>query len=123
MGIIRPQNVMITASGNVYKHLLKSGYNVTYQEKINVDIDDLTNGSNAIVAIRCDYCGTIFYKPYGKYNKLAKCACKNCKGERVSDGLNAKTPRAGDRFGKLTFIERNLAMEKELKLCNGGRSV
>lgn len=65
------------------KYYLDKGYTFTHiGEEFDVAIQDLTNGSHAMVDVSCDYCGKIVQKRYMTYlkqhhDKFGDC-CKEC---------------------------------------------
>ena len=101
MGIIYPQKVVVSASGGLYKHLLNLGYQAKYREKITVDVEHLMLNSNAIVWVKCDFCGDLFQRSFSHSNKLPKTACFKCKGNYTSatrvEMLTAKQQQYHDK--------------------------
>ena len=62
--------------------------------KILVKTEDLTNGSHALVQVRCDYCGKILSRPYKEYirchdNELGDC-CHSCEGVKFKRTIQEK---------------------------------
>ena len=74
-------------------------------QTIEVNINDLQEGSSAIVEVRCDYCGNIIHKKYKDYIKAHKIhdsdACKMC-SSRKNKQINITNNRKGKRFVDLT---------------------
>lgn len=74
-------------------------------QTIEVNINDLQEGSSAIVEVRCDYCGNIIHKKYKDYIKAHKIhdsdACKMC-SSRKNKQINIINNRKGKRFVDLT---------------------
>lgn len=70
--------------GNTKKHYETLGYHFTkIGDEFEVDVMDLTRGSEEKVEVQCDYCGSIVIKPYKVYLKnhdeiLGDC-CKHCR--------------------------------------------
>lgn len=62
--------------------------------KILVKTEDLTNGSHALVQVRCDSCGKILSRPYKEYirchdNELGDC-CHSCEGVKFKRTIQEK---------------------------------
>ena len=62
--------------------------------KILVKTEDLTNGSHALVQVRCDYCDKILSRPYKEYirchdNELGDC-CHSCEGVKFKRTIQEK---------------------------------
>lgn len=62
--------------------------------KILVKTEDLTNGSHALVQVRCDYCGKILSRSYKEYirchdNELGDC-CHSCEGVKFKRTIQEK---------------------------------
>lgn len=81
------------------KHYVDLGYKFTkMKDEFEVDIKDLTKGSQAIVQIKCDYCGKIFESRWDSFNRLKQkdvvnkdcCGDKNCTGKKSQETLLAK---------------------------------
>lgn len=67
------------------KHYTDLGYNFTnMKDKFDVLIKDLTKGSQAIIKVKCDYCGKIFEEKWDTFNRLKKkdVINKDCCGEK-----------------------------------------
>ena len=79
MGIIYPQKVVVSAAGNLYKHLLDLGYQAKYRQKIEIDIEHLMPNSKIKVWMKCDFCGKEFKRKFSPSNKQLKTSCSNCK--------------------------------------------
>lgn len=68
-------------NSKVHKHYVELGYKYTKMgEEFTVAVKDLTQGSNARVQVKCDYCGEIYETKYCNYlkrhkNILQKDAC------------------------------------------------
>lgn len=59
------------------KYYEKKGYVYTAMgEKFEILVEDLTKGSNAVVEVKCDYCGKIFNIPYVNFLKGRKSGLK-----------------------------------------------
>ncbi|MGM7720568.1 zinc-ribbon domain-containing protein [Metabacillus sp. Hm71] len=71
-------------------------------DEFEVDISDLSSGSNEIIKYKCDYCGEIKEKIFHSYNvsrkKLQKDSCnmKFCKNKKKSEYLSSKPVPAGE---------------------------
>lgn len=79
------------------KHYTDLGYDYTKMgDSFFVDVNDLTDGSNVVVDIKCDYCGKIFQRQwYGvislrKKTLTSKDCCKDCCELKASDSINAR---------------------------------
>lgn len=92
MGIIYPQNVCVSAAGDLYQHLLQLGYAVKYREKIEINVEHLMPRSSAFVLVRCDFCGDIFSRSYAHIDKSSKISCAKCKGRHVSESKIKSLP-------------------------------
>ena len=59
-------------------------------ELLSVPIEDLYEGSNAIVKVQCDYCGRIYTSPYSyvflNRENINKDCCRKCIPKKISDG-------------------------------------
>ena len=84
------KTVEIKWNSKIKKHYVDKGYTFTKMgESVVVNVNDLTNGSTAIVRVKCDYCGNEYNKPGNRYitehNGLIKkdCCCK-CKKFKIS---------------------------------------
>lgn len=100
MGLILPQKVKIKWTGNTRKHYESKGYVYTKNlDEFDVNVEDLTNGSMAIVNVKCDYCDNIvsmIYKEYYKKHKNKPYCCKDClQHKRIQK----------DENGNITYIE------------------
>ncbi len=72
MGIIYPQKVVVSAAGDLYKHLLNLGYQIKYRQKIEIDIEHLMPNSKIKVWMKCDFCGNEFKREFSPSNKQPK---------------------------------------------------
>lgn len=87
------KTVEIKWNPKIKKHYVDKGYTFTKMGKpVVVNVNDLTNGSAAIVRVKCDYCGNEFNKAWNRYitenNGVVKkdccCKCKKFKIQEVS---------------------------------------
>lgn len=69
----------------------------TMKDTFNVRVEDLSHGSNAIVEVKCDYCGNVFNTSWyiflhGRRNGLKKDCCSNpeCTGQKAADAMDMK---------------------------------
>lgn len=109
MGLILPQLVEVTLSGNRFEYFEKLGYKLSEHldsegrkryikgQKIIVHVLDLSEGSNSKVKIQCDCCGKIYERPYGSLknsyclDQIGKIFCKNCVRTEMSKyGINTQ---------------------------------
>lgn len=80
------KSVKIKATGFLVKK-----FKCKRNQIIEVEIKDLTNGSNSIVDVECDYCGIICHVVYREYFKQTKiinkycCKAKKCKSQKLKD--------------------------------------
>lgn len=79
------------------KHYVDLGYNFTKMgDKFDVDIKDLTDGSQSEIKIQCDYCGKIFYRKWYVHKKIKekeiidKDACCDCCEIKANNSINKK---------------------------------
>ena len=78
-------------------HFTKLGYKFTkMKDTFIVDVNDLTDGSQATVVVKCDYCGKVFTKTWERYKKENIKAiahtdcCNNCKKHKIIDTTKTK---------------------------------
>lgn len=72
------------------------GYNFTkMKDSFECKIEDLSKGSNALVEVKCDYCGKIYKMPYKTY--LNRCAdiinldsCTKCKSIKIKESIQKR---------------------------------
>lgn len=95
------KNAVIYVNNRNYKYYTDKGYiidryldkdkimRVKKGTKLVVDIEDLPLISNAMVEVKCDYCGEIITKTYRKMflerNKIEKDCCNNCKSKKTQE--------------------------------------
>lgn len=79
------------------RHYVDLGYEFTQMgDTFHVDINDLTVGSQAVVKLRCDYCGRIYDVPWYRYMKTKRSetlhvdACAMCCECKANDTIVAK---------------------------------
>ena len=71
--MIIDNTVKIKWNARNVKRLQNLGYTYTkINDEVDVKIEDLSNGSNALIHIKCDYCGTIFTRTYDTHMRLSK---------------------------------------------------
>lgn len=75
-------------------HYLSKGYKFTKMgDEFEVNIDDLTNGTNVSVDVKCDYCHKHYEKRWNRYlmenekSNIHKDACDNCKHIKVKESV------------------------------------
>lgn len=89
------KTVKLKWNSNVYKHYIDLGYKYTQMgDEFDVNVNDLTNGSHAIVTCKCDYCGNFFDIEWHTYNRLKKkknnldcCGDKKCTTIKANESL------------------------------------
>lgn len=76
------------------KHYVDLGYCFTkMKDEFDVRVEDLTNGSSAIVNVKCDYCGREFSTTWYEYLDSRKttasdcCSDPKCTGKKASESL------------------------------------
>ena len=67
------------------QNYISKGYTYTKMgDEFEIKIEDLPIGNEAMVEVKCDYCGDVYTTTYRKFNKnrnrseIKKDACKNC---------------------------------------------
>lgn len=86
--IVEDQYVDVKISKGNISYYKKRGYsNIKYGDVLNVNVNDLTEGSQIKVAVKCDYCGNIVFVKYRDYNhyKFDKYSCKHCRQKKTSE--------------------------------------
>lgn len=74
------------------KHYVELGYTYTKMgDEFDCKVEDLTNGSQARIEYKCDYCGNICNKSYYWYTKSREYIKKDC-----CDNENCTTQKAQD---------------------------
>ncbi|PEB50411.1 hypothetical protein CON65_20415 [Bacillus pseudomycoides] len=87
--IVKPQKVFVRACPNNYKRYLDMGKIPNNDMAFEVDVDELTPGSNVKVLVECDYCPdekkNTFHMKYSDYiknvvkaPKVKKAVCERC---------------------------------------------
>lgn len=66
------REVEIIPNGRMISYYKNKGYDAKYHQPLLVKIEDLSNGSKAMVEVQCDYCGAIKTIPYIDYLKSIK---------------------------------------------------
>lgn len=93
------KTVTINWNSKIKKHYVDLGYVYTkMRDPVEVDVADLTDGSNAIVKVRCDYCGRIFERAWythvliGKREAIHMDCCGNidCLQKKAKESVNEK---------------------------------
>lgn len=91
------QTAQLTWNPRIKRHYIDLGYTYTkMKDKFTVKVSDLTNSSNVIVDVKCDYC----QKPYKKYwyhykienekEIIHKDCCNECKKHKIQETAIAK---------------------------------
>lgn len=101
------------------KHYVDLGYEFTgMKNSFEVKVDDLTNGSQAYVTVKCDYCGNDYTTQWYIYLSLRKktvvkkdCCCK-CLERKAADsvkikyGSHSEMNKASDEKRRSTNLKR-----------------
>lgn len=91
--MIIDKTVKIKWNGRNKKRLQNLGYIYTkMNDEVEVKIQDLSNGSNTLIHIQCDYCGKIFTRTYDTHMRLCKkdVVHKDCCGNAECTSLKAE---------------------------------
>lgn len=102
------KEVEVNPSGKSIQYYRNLGYDAKYHEPLIVKVEDLQNGSHAMVEVLCDYCKkeifSVAYFDYVKETKLInKHACKNCRAEKIKE---ANIKKYGvDNASRLDYIK------------------
>lgn len=117
--IVSTQTITKWNSAN-RRHYLNYNYVFTkFNEELTVKVEHLTNYSNAIVLVECDYCGEKEFIPYVNYTSYMKksnvksysCYKYECRENKVIDGINLK-----QQLGILKKNDRGYWSYKENRL-------
>lgn len=113
MIITEKVKVKITNSNKV--HLELKGYIGSLKDEIEINVEDLSDGSHCLIEVSCDVCGntkTIMYKEYIKsFTKYEKYACSSkCAYEK-----NKKT--CLQKYGVESFSKTDKFKEKTENTC------
>lgn len=88
------KSVLLKWNSKIKKHYTDLGYVFTNMKDIfEVNTNDLTDGSSAIVNVKCDYCGKIYTKHWNHYiienkkSNINKDACFNCKHIKAKESV------------------------------------
>lgn len=81
---ITSKTVNVVPRGTAIKHYCERGYDAKHGVELEVKVEDLSNGSGALIETTCDYCGEP--KPLIRYvdylaqtkNGTKKCCCTKC---------------------------------------------
>lgn len=81
------KTVKVTFAKNNKKKYEKLGYLFTeYGKEFDCKVEHLGKSSDKYVKVKCDYCGDIFNKQWGKYTKnVGKDCCVKCVGKKRKD--------------------------------------
>jgi DNA-directed RNA polymerase subunit RPC12/RpoP len=94
--------VLISKTAQVFwnsrnkKYYVERGYSFTRMgDPFDVDISDLTPGSQAVVDVQCDYCGSTYTVVWYAYVAMKKRTlqtdcCKGCLERKALDAVNTK---------------------------------
>ena len=83
MGILTKE-VEVKPTGKMIQYYKDKGYDARYKQPLVVKVEDLSDGSEILIDVLCDYCKeTICHPPYKDYykriKKFEKFACCKCK--------------------------------------------
>lgn len=91
------ETTTIKWNAKIKKHYVDLGYTFTkMKDPFEVKVCDLTNGSSAMINIKCDYCGKEYYQHYYVYlnshRTIDKDCCSNldCLEAKSKEALNQK---------------------------------
>ena len=92
------KTVILKWNSRIKKHYENLGYKYTkMKDSFEVDVNDLTSGSNVLVDVECDYCHRIYQTPWFLYckskDKLVKKDCCNnpeCTGKKAQETIREK---------------------------------
>lgn len=90
--------VSLKWNSKIKKHYEELGYKYTKMgDLFEVDVNDLTSGSNVLVDVECDYCHRIYQTQWYIYNKskkglIKKDCCNNpeCTGKKSQETIQQK---------------------------------
>ena len=94
--ILITEKVKIIPNPKIFKHYKDLGYDVKYNEELEVNVEDLTSKSHVKVEVKCDYCGENYFTEWYLYKRgretILKDFCNNpmCKTLKQKDVLMAK---------------------------------
>jgi len=85
--MILNKKITINITNKNVSYYKKLGYNAKSNEKLTINVLDLTKGSKEIVEIQCDYCNKIFTGVYKRFVKEEKHSCgnKSCKLQKTKE--------------------------------------
>lgn len=89
------EKVKLKWNSRIHKHYVDLGYKYTKMgDEFDVNVNDLTHGSRAIVKCICDYCGNeyslewqSYYRLKQKQNKTDCCGNKKCTTKKSQESL------------------------------------
>lgn len=91
------KTVMIKWNSKIKKHYVDLGYEFTkMKDNFAVNVNDLTDGSAAMVDVECDYCKNVYQKHWCNYileNKkslIHKDCCKLCRKKKIQESSMTK---------------------------------
>lgn len=95
----------VTWNSRNKNHYTELGYNFTKMgDEFSAKIEDLTKGSQALVKVRCDYCGIEYYIKWYVYRSIHKKssiqtdACAHCCEIKSSDAIERKYGSHSEMF-------------------------
>lgn len=88
---------MVTWNSRNKKHYVERGYSYSKMgDSFEVDVNDLTPGSQSVVQLRCDYCGRDYNIQWVTYNGILRKeviradACKKCCELKSRDAIHSR---------------------------------
>lgn len=90
------KNATVVWNSRNKRHYTDLGYHFTKMgEQFNVAVEDLTSGSQAVVDLRCDYCGRTYQMTWYCYAALKRKllttdCCGNCSSVKAAESVNKK---------------------------------
>lgn len=99
--LIEGQKTFVKWNRRTVSHYMEKGYTFTkFGDSLEIDVKDLSVGSDRPVKVECDYCGKIYEKMWKKYyyfvlkhpntNKVSCKECQSVKGKETNlDKYNA----------------------------------
>lgn len=108
----------ITWNSRNKKHYLDKGYNFTkIGDQVEVDVNDLTKGSQASITVKCDYCGKLYNLQWVTYMAMKKRTlqtdcCKDCLEIKASESVEKKYGNHKKMFESSNDKRRATIIEK-----------
>lgn len=91
------KTVTLKWNSKIKKYYESLGYHYTkMKDEFEVNVDDLTQGSSAIVDVECDYCHMVYQKSWAhylienKHSNIHKDCCNKCKKYKCQESVMDK---------------------------------